>query len=787
MSIFSNQKSVLRAAMATSVSLGALCFAPAFGQQTAAPESSDTAAIEEIVVTAQFREQKLQDTPLSITAVSAALLESRSQTDIVQVAAQAPNVQLTPLGGAFGASISVFIRGIGQNDFNPAYEPGVGMYIDDVYYPTLTGAIFDLLDLERVEILRGPQGTLTGRNSIGGAIKLISKAPTGTGGGFVEAVYGSRNRLDIRASADFKLAEGISARISGVHKQQKGYVDQLDYGCVNPGNAQGIGSTRSAGDCVVDKLGERNYSGVRASIKFEPTETFDLVLIGDYSNEDRTNSGDVVTVARGDDLATVGVNESMEQYICGKYCTYANFSAPAGGQLTSPSTQPNSTTFEGWGVSANATLRLSDSLSIQSITAYRKYRSIWGTDDDFTPDLIEVGQGYNDLRHNFFSQELRVNGTVGDTIEYTVGGFISDQKTTYLTRQDIRYIFPGLDLQFLGDDPVKAKSKAIFGTVIFHPTEAATITAGLRYTDESKSYTFLRKTYDRTSNNIAFGVGALDGFTSLYSGNKLDWRISADYRLSPEVLAYATVGTGFKGGGVSARPFNASQARLGSFNPETVVAYELGAKTDLFDRRLRLNLAAFYNDYKNIQLPLSDCTNFGGPGPCGVRANAGNASFKGIELEVQARPVEGFELDMALSYLDAKWKKGSLNAAVGAAINENDPAASPKWKWSIGAQYRADLGESGSLTPRIDLAYNGSRFGGRALGTAFNFEAYTLANARLTWRNKDEDLSVSLEAQNLFNKYYFNSRFDAVYAFTGTAYSNVGRPREWALAVKKKF
>ena len=778
MKAISRKNQVLRTVLAGSVAAIALCSATAGHAQGTAPAAADaTTNNDEIVVTAQFRDQKLQDVPLSITAVNSALLEARSQTDIVQVAAQAPNVQLTPLGGAFGASISVFIRGVGQNDFNPAYEPGVGMYIDDVYYPTLTGAVFDLLDLDRVEILRGPQGTLTGRNSIGGAIKLYSKRPTGSNSGFVEATYGSRNRLDFRASADFAIAEGINGRISGVHKQQKGYVDQIDYGCARPGNAQGIGSTRSAGDCVVAKLGEKNYSGVRASVDLSASDTFSLLITGDYSNEKRTNSADVITTSV----------PTMAQYRCGAFCTFANFTAPPGGQLTSSSTQPNTTSFEGWGVSANATLELSDSVKLQSITAYRAYRSIWGTDDDFSPDLIKIGQGYNDLKHHFFSQELRLNGKVGDNVEYTLGGFISDQLTTYLTQQDIRYIVPGLNLQFLGDDPVKAKSKAIFGTVILKPTEGFTLTGGLRYTDESKSYTFLRKTYDRTSNAIAFGVGALDGFVSNYSGNKLDWRLSADYRFSPAVLAYVTAGTGFKGGGVSARPFTQAQARLGNFGPETVTAYEVGLKTDLLDRTLQFNLSAFYNDYKQIQLPLADCTAFGG-GPCGVRQNAGNATFKGVELEINARPIPGLDFDGSLSYLDTKWKAGSLNPAVGTSINLNDPVATPKWKWSVGMQYKADLGSAGSITPRIDVAYTGSRFSGRVIAnTPFYFDAYALANARLTWRNQADDLSVSLEAQNLFDTYYTTARFDAVYAFTGTAYSTVGRPREWAVTVKKTF
>jgi iron complex outermembrane recepter protein len=779
MSTVSYSKTMLRTALSISASLCALATsAPTLAQDAADGE----AGANEIVVTAQFRDQKLQDVPIAITAIDSALLESRNQTDISQIAAQAPSVSLTPLGGAFGPSISVFIRGIGQNDFNPAYEPGVGLYVDDVYYPTLTGAVFDLLDLERVEVLRGPQGTLTGRNSIGGAIKLISKKP-GTGGGFVEATYGSRNRTDLRASADFKIAEGLNGRLSGVYKRQEGYIDQIDYGCAKPGNLQGILPSRPLNNCLVDKLGEKNYAGVRLALNYSPTDAVDWTVIGDYSYENRTNSGDVVTIT----------TPAFASYICGPRCTYANFFAPAGNQLLAPQTMPNHTTFKGWGVSSNFKYNLTDDLNFQSITAHRRYTSTWGTDDDFTPDLLEIGQGFNRLKHTFFSQELRLNGRAGDAVEWTVGGFYSKQTTTYYTQQDIRYIFgpiPALFFQFVGNDPVKADSKAVFGTVIVHPSDAFSITGGLRYTDESKDYTFRRRAYDGSVLNTfpipPFRLAPLDGLTASYKGNKLDWRISGDYRFSPEALAYATVSTGFKGGGVSARPFTARQAQEGTFGPETVLNYELGLKTDLFDRTVRFNVAAFLSKYKKIQLPFADCTAFGG-GPCGVRANAGDATFKGIELELAAKPVSGLNIDGSLSYLDTKWKSGSIAAAVGTSINQNDPVAGPKWKWSAGVQYEADLGSAGSLTPRFDLAHNGKRFGGRSLGTPFTYDSYTLANARLTWKNEDKDLSVSLEAQNLFNKYYYNSRFDAVFAFSNTVYNNVGRPREYGISVKKTF
>lgn len=777
-----------RMGLAAGVSAIAMGIAtPAFAQDKKADDSDE--AGREIVVTAQFREQKLQDTPLSITAVDSKLLESRNQTDLSQIAAQAPNVTLNAMGGAYGSSLGASIRGIGQFDFNPAYEPGVGMYIDDVYYATLTGGIFDLLDLERVEVLRGPQGTLTGRNSIGGAIKLFSKKPTDENSGSIEAVYGSRKRTDVRASANFVLADGLYARISGVYKHQDGYVDQMDYGCVHPNNTLGISALPSSGkDCVISKLGEKNYAGLRGSLRYNPTADFDLIVSADYTHENRTNAAEVLTTA---DPAKVDPS-----YICGRFCTYANFYAPANvappglsipgpwGQVGVGYTMPNTTKFDGWGVSANLTVGLSDSLKVQSITAYRSYDQIWGTDDDFTPDIHKVGQGYDDLKFWFFSQELRLNGKVGDNVDFTLGGFYSNQRSTYFTRQDIRYIAPGLNFQFMGNDPVNADSKAVFGTVIARPIEGLTLTGGLRYTKEHKDYTFVRKNFDGT---VSYFLGALDGVKATYDGSKWDWRVSADYRFSPEVLAYVTVGTGFKGGGVTARPFDAAQALNGSFGPETVTAYEAGLKTDLFDRKLRINLAGFINDYKDIQLPLITCASLGSNAPCGARQNAGSGKIKGIEAEVTASPIAGLDIDASLSHLFGHWSK--IDPRVGNAILLTDPIVSPNWKLSGGIQYKAELGNAGSITPRFDVSYTGKSSLGRIAGGApIDYApSVTLANARITWKNEKEDLSIAFEVQNLFDKYYNPYRFAAVYAFTGTIYSQVGKPREWAVTVKKEF
>ena len=832
MKAISRKNQVLRTILAGGVAAIALCSATgAYAQSAPAPEK---AADDEIVVTAQFRDQKLQDVPLAITAVDAASIEARSQTNLQQVADGAPNVSIRPQGASFGPSVTASIRGVGQNDFNPAFEPGVGIYIDDVYYPQLTGAIFDLLDVERVEILRGPQGTLTGRNSAGGAIKFYSKKPTGEGG-FVEATYGTRNRIGLRAAADFSLSSTLSARISGVFKNQEGYVDRVDYGCRFP--TSGIPSTNAGGgNCVLSKLGGVGYQAVRGIVRWEPNDQLDVTLIADYTKDKRTIAGEVLLATGAVPPPNTAVNgvTLTNAFVCGRYCNYATTGQPAAVWLpalnVAPPTAPpfyidplgaagtrlaatsgtDQSDYNGWGVSGQINYRISDTLSITSITGYRKFDTEFYTDDDLTP--INTNFGRNFLSNKSFSQELRLNAAFGETVNATIGGYYFKQDSVYDSFQDIRYVsvFP---LQFRQPDPTSAKAKAVFGNISWKIAEPLTINAGLRYTDESKAQTYFRFNLDGTVNRFldpvgaANGVGyngvngkALSGSTANYSANKLDYRVAVDYRVSPEFLAYVSVATGFKGGGSNPRPFNAAQ--LIAFKPETVTAYEYGFKSDFFNRKLRLNAAVFYNDYKDLQIPVLACPT----SPCAARLNAGNAIVKGFELEMTARPTEGLTIDGALSYITQKLKSSSLDpnatftgdpargGTVGvnpAGVRASDPPGVPKWKANLGIQYKAELGDAGSLTPRLDLAYQDKQYSGPAVIAGvrtLNFlPSFTTLNGRITWRNAAEDISVSLEVQNITNEYYYLSRFNLLGAGAGFDKALPAAPREWAVTVKKTF
>jgi iron complex outermembrane recepter protein len=774
----------------------------------AAIAADDSSTLDEVVVTAQFREQSLQTTPLSITAVTGDMLELRSQTNIAEVASQAPNVTLKSQGAAFGPSMGASIRGIGQFDFNPALEPGVGLYVDDVYYATLTGSVLDLLDLDRVEILRGPQGTLAGRNSIGGAVKLYSKKATGSDTGSITATYGSRDRIELRGSADFKLSDNVFARISGVSKKQDGHIKRLDYGCRNPASGVPI-LTSVRGDCVVGTMGDVNYDAVKLTLRWTPTDNLDVSTSLDYTNDDRTPAGAVMVQGRGVLNATNLNNIQPVQGVTalplstfavprGSYYNYASFYSPRGtfsnysGATNLPTgvTVPTQETrpdirakFRGWGGSVNMDWKLAEKFAVKSITAYRTYDSYFANDNDLSPLANSLGFGTLDFR--FFSQELRLNGAAleNDRLEYTLGAYYSDQQTVYATTQDLRN--STTLTQFIGDDPVNADSKAVFGHLAVHITDPLTLNLGLRYTDEHKDYTFRRRTYAGALHPV---LGALDGVSRNYDGSEVDYRANLQYQWTDAVMTYVQFATGFKGGGVSPRPFIAAQAV--PFNPEKLKSYEAGFKSDLFDRTLRVNGSVFFSKYTDLHLTLASCPQFGAAPACAVVANAGNAEMRGVELEGTLRPTRAWSMDASASYL--KFKYTFINPAAGGPTRLTGPqfgmypAYVPKLKFSLGTQYEFSLAGGSSLTARADLSWQGELWANGTNAATNRIAPYGVGNARLIWRNGEGDWETSLEATNITDKYYFLTRFDQ---FTGAGATDgqPGRPREFALTVKKRF
>ena len=795
--------------------------------QASSKDKDASSTVSEVVVTAQFRQQNLQQTPLAITAVNAAMLDARGQTRITDIAAEAPNVQLEPNPAGGGNSMKAYIRGVGQSDQDPALDPGVGIYVDDVNFGTVTGSIFDLLDLDRVEILRGPQGTLSGMNALGGAIKLYSKKPNGANGGFVEGSLGSLGRKDVRASADFTVVpDQLFVRLSGVSRHHDGYVTRLDYACVHPNDPYVISGAIPRGssnpDCKIGTEGNQDMTALRASARWVANEKLEINLIGDWTDDNSETQADTLLKAGeiipGASLAYAGApydNRFVaygpfrgDTVINNPYVTYANFLDPGytyhaintAGAPGAPNGAWAPTPQDGikaWGVSGTVDWRGSDAFALKSITAYRHYLAV-STDDNGGSPITQVMELAR-FTHDQFSEELRANGTIlNNKVDYAFGGIYFHQKTIYNNREDDPFLAgiygtlskPTFD--FLGNDPAVVNTEAGFGHLTWKATDQLSFAGGVRYTHEHKDYTFERLNLDGQTQYLVLSDPAnpLSGVTGTYSGGHWDYRADVSYQWTPDVMTYAQFSTGFKGGGISPRPYVPQQVT--PFGPETLNAYEAGFKSELFDRRVRLNLAGFYNQYKDYQAPASVCLDKNG-NPlaepfgtilCGEYQNVGDATIRGVELETEIHPVTGMTIDGAISYL--KFRFGKPTRPTAAIIEGAGAPGVGDLKWSIGAQYNIPFVGHGVLTPRIDVNHTPGYCNG--LNATLNCNAltknenYTLMNARLTYRSGDGSWSTSLELTNLTNKLYYLNKFASSYTE-----AQPGMPREWFVTLRRNF
>jgi iron complex outermembrane receptor protein len=834
-------------------------------QSVHAAQPEAATELPEVVVTAQFVEQNLQDTPIAITAVNAEMLEQRGQTNIADVAAQAPNVSLRPQPQNGGSGLIAFIRGVGQVDFNYAVEPGVGLYVDDVYIPTLSSSLLELIDLDRIEILRGPQGTLAGKNSIGGAIKLFSAKPEGTDTGSLRVSYGSLNALNIRGMADLKITDTLAMRVSGMTRGRDGYVGMLDYGQTHPASNVPQNNTRGIGNSDYSTMGGQNITAGRLALRWMPGDATEINVTTDYTRE-RSEAIPTILIAAGDpnsapfDPTSVGSSVSVNgavdpdtpiydnpwligkdgnpvqmscafvpygQFSCDtggnllgwdpKYVSYSNFMdamAPTGQAPYKPYFALPVTNFQGWGTSLNLSHDFNDNMQFVYIGSYRKYESKFGQDQDATP--LAVAQLDNQLNHHAFTSEVRLNMNSGNGfVEGTVGAFYLKQKGTYTARVDLNYVAP-VTLDFIhGPDLTPSETKAVFGTATIHPTEALGITGGLRYTKDKKDYTYFRSNPDGSVPGAAAPcvpppptapsddwyynpnclLAGLYDITGSFKGNQTDWRIVGDYRFTEQFLAYASVSTGFKGGGVNPRPFFETQ-RL-SFDPETLTTYELGFKSDLFDRRVRLNGAVFLNKFKDIQLRKQACPESAPypAQPCLRPDNIGAADVKGAELEASVYPGGGFSFDGSISVLDFGYTSATTDTqpdcfGLLVLVNTCIPANgitpyTPEVTYAAGAQYVRTIA-SGTLSVRLDGSYQSKVYDNAENTFWSKTPGRFLANARITYSRSD-DWKLALEVQNLFDKYYFTSKSDVSTHQLGVVTGVPGLPRTYAVSVERNF
>ena len=820
-------------------------------QAPAAPAANNASGgLEEVTVTAQYQQQSVQSTPLAITAVNAEALAARGQTSVTEIARDAPSVQLNQEAGAFGPSMSAYIRGIGQSDLDPALEPGVGIYIDDVYFGTLTGSLFDLLDLDRVEVLRGPQGTLEGMNSEGGAIKLFSKKPDSTESMSFDLLAGSRNHVELRAGTNFAITDNLFVRLSGVGNHQEGYVTRYNFACANPSftatDVNGVTGTYSVlpgfptqtSNCQIGKEGGTGYAGGRVAVRWLPSDKLEFNLIADMTNENQEFTAETLGYAGPGPLVRVPgpatgsatspalsipttnghllpYNEALVPQIIAPnfYATYANFCMPTPSPVTPPGGIPGlggnngqqaycvspNMTVNNWGVSLSSDWGIADNLSLKSITAMRGYSATWVHDNDVSIWPLDLGA--ESMGHHQFSEELRLSGNFNHFLDWTAGAYYFRELTVYFGHEDLSYAFiftgfPNL-LNFYQNDPIEAHDKAGFLHTTFHLTPKLDAIFGIRYTTQDKTYNYVRLAPDgTTTGDSAAAVSPLNGASSEYRANRWDWRANLSYHFTDDLMTYAQYSTGFKGGGVDPRPFYLPQAI--QFQPENLSTYELGLKTSWFGNHLHANIDGYFSQYRNIQLTLANCSSI--PSIAAATAAAGIPGLNfgspcALPYNAGAGHQKGVEFETQAVFgglqVDANlsWLKFEyvyVNPVTGITPNETPPFT-PSWSGGAGVQYALPVGSYGTFTARIDGSTRSSIYTA-AQNSPYNRTAgYTVYNAHLTWEPPKGNWQAIVQAKNLTGKRYYFGQFDLVSAGQGTQVNNPAPPLEIDLEIKHQM
>jgi len=815
------------------------------GQTTATVEKTGSEGLEEVVVTAQYRQEKLQETPIAISVINGDEIQQRSFTQSYEIGYTVPNVSLRPAQAAFGNTMTAFIRGVGQNDFDQAFEPGVGIYVDDVYQPFTLGTQMDLLDLDRVEVLRGPQGTLFGRGSIGGVIRMISKQAEGTDTGYAELTTGSFRRVDVRAGYDFKLADNIFARVAGVSKQSNGYQKVYDFACLHPAPPGGVSPVAgylpvrdpSLGrGCQTGTQGGIDVSGLRAQLRWLFTDAMEVNFTIDYEHDTSEAKADsLIAIQYPLDLSghviptsgyalwnteyamhvpTPGANYGFgipydNRFIPKtRFDTYATYNDPYSGLTFNPQSGMDklsgSGTFD-W--------KLTDKVKLTAIAAYTSLISQLSTDADASPMNLQVAAGQQDFYYS--TEELRLSGNAFDRMDWTAGLFFYQSAAENYQTVSFPPILWGVFRNVLGLPPdiaasiidTQAKysvntrniadsdSKAAYGNGVFHLTDKADLTLGLRYSKDKKDVAF-DNTFVAAPIHIDF--------------NHTDWKAGLDYKINSDVMVYGSAATGYRPPAYNPRPFTPAQAvEVGN---EEMTAYELGIKADMLNRTLRTNLAIFYSDYNKRIVPIGGTECVGPPAnatdPGAVIDSNGNICFattsltsykqltgakvKGAELEVAWRPVAALLVNASYGYTD--WSSPDIDNCDFNQDGKPDPGITcidrptyvPKYNWSGSVSYDFPMANGGKVTPRGDI-YGQSEICSSITSTLSCQSAYQLINLRLQYTSAKGNWFAAVGGTNVGNEKYYLNTFDLTPFGQNTVEGQPGRPAEWYLTFSRNF
>ncbi|MCZ8131997.1 MAG: TonB-dependent receptor [Steroidobacteraceae bacterium] len=719
----------LAAAVAAALAVGTS--APAVAAEPAADS-----LLQEVVVTAQKRTESAQDVPISIVALSGETLERLNTTDVLQVAARTPTLQYSQAGG----EAQLYVRGVGSNLLAIGSDPSVAIHQDGVYLGRPNMGLTQFLDVERVEVLRGPQGTLYGRNATGGAVNIVSRMPTRENEGYFSAGTGSFDRVDLKAAWNAPLNDATSVRIAARSLRDDGYVENRFPGGTN--------------------LDDNDLRAVRGSVRIQPSDAFRLDLIIDYSKFENGNTAIVPNDGFGAAQALGAV--------------------PTGSKLEVRNNVPSFQNWETGGPTATLEWRPNDAFSVTYVGSYRKFDQDFLFNTDGTE--IEVTRTSTKVDSQQHSHELRLASTGDAPLQWIAGGYyLKEDKEGTLGLVRLNLATPGV---FLLPATGITDARAVFGQVDWTVLEGLKLTAGIRWSEERKTdFNQQINVFASATNPVAqierglYGNLVLGAPATTRSGENT-WRawtpkFGLDYRLTDDVLLYASYTKGFKSGG-----YNSYQPSNPVFEPEFIKSYEVGAKTDWAGGRFRANVSAFYYDYSDLQVTtfFQSLT---------LVSNAAEATIQGVDLELLASPVDGLNLGASVSWLDATYDEFLFPYGLCSPLVLNTPSCAgatagavrvvnaegnrlnnaPEIKANAFATYRFPLGGAGSLEVLGQVSYTDDIYFNAANDPNLRQPAYTLVDARVSWTNPAGNLEVAAYGKNLGDEEYFHN----IIQFTSTS------------------
>ena len=766
------------------------------GGQSAQSAEDESEALQEVIVTARRREESIQDTPVAVSAFSGAALQERQIRDTKDLERITPSLQFKPAGQLSGntAGSVVFIRGVGQLDPTAAVDPGVGIYLDDVYVGRAVGGTIELGDVASVQVLRGPQGTLFGRNTIGGAILVNTRDPEfNDSSKEVRFRVGEDSLYEGFAAINLPFSDTVAARLSGGFRKQDGYVTRVVDGL---------------------DLGDVDTTTFNASLRWEPSSDFELFLRGDYTRRDENgvpfvfaginNTAPVpaiVSVGAGCPGATIPFLDPADPNFGPPFVPLIDDSRCANdfqalGDFTNGGTAPVVSTSEVWGLSATAIFNLNDRISLKSITGYRSTKSRGVRDADNTPFVILTTDLTTDSDQ--LSEELQLQMDF-DNVSAIVGAYYYNEQTN--ERATVPLSFPpsppviasimaggpgSRDLQF---SDLETDSLAAFGEVSAKLSQGLELSAGLRYTKD-------RKTYQGTVLNLfpwtlpdpdplpTLAIpegGPLYIYSHPYKDtfSALTGSASIQYRWNESLSTYASYSKSFKSGGFNTR-YNAPPPNFEpvTFDEESVDSYELGAKMDF--GAFRLNLAAFQANYDDIQLIFRQ-------GVVPLLFNAGKATIKGFEGEFSYRPYSGLILDGGFSTLNDEIKSITPVPGATATVAPGDELPlTPSFQGNLGIAFPFSAGSHYTLTPRLDSSYTSKLTFITGSVPIIEQDGYYVADASLKLADENKGWELVAGVLNLTDERYL-IQGNASLGTLGYAEKIYARPRTWYLQFSMDF